>query len=162
MSQVEYIVDRSKWRSGPWDGEPDRIEWKTDAGLPALMVRQRNHGAWCGYVAVAPDHSLHGKSLVDCGQFEVHGDITYSKACHGDVCHVPEPCEPDNVWWLGFDCAHIHDTTPKPIAVPSYGLIFGGFDDLGSPGGDDENYRDVAYVQAECESLAKQIVEVDR
>lgn len=28
------------------------------------------------------------------------------------VCHLPEPGEPDRVWWFGFDCAHLGDIIP--------------------------------------------------
>lgn len=46
--------------NGPWDSEPNRVEWK-HAGVPCLAVRNQ-FGAWCGYAAVPPGHPLH-----DCG-----------------------------------------------------------------------------------------------
>lgn len=156
-TSTEHKVDRTGWAKGPWDQEPDRIKWKTKAGLPALMVRV-NHGAWCGYVAVPPGHPLHGKSYGDeeVDALGVHGGITYGAACAGKVCHVPEPGEPDDVWWLGFDCGvHGGDLAPGTEAC-GWGLagIFGS-GDLGRRSFGE--YRDVAYVQAEAESLAVQL-----
>jgi hypothetical protein len=129
------------WGAGPWQSEPDRAEWMTEAGLPGLIVR--NHmGALCGYVAVPPGHPLHGKHY---GEVDVscHGGLTYAEACHGDICHKAAPGEPDNVWWFGFDCAHAFDLVPAvhacfPMPVPV-------------------TYRDLAYVKEEVEDLAGQL-----
>lgn len=140
-------MNKQEWGPGPWQTEPDRIEWRTAAGLPALMVRQPNHGAWCGYVAVAPGHPAHGKSYDDVA-VDVHGGLTYADACSGSVCHVPAPGEPDDVWWLGFDCVHGGDLAPGNVGlrlILGYGI-----------------YRDVDYVQAECESLARQLTLIGR
>jgi hypothetical protein len=128
-----------QWGEGPWDGEPDRIEWrKPGSPLPRMAIR--NHfGAWCGYVGVPEGHPLFGKGwdAPECEAIAVHGGLTYGNACAGNVCHVPQPGEPDHVWWLGFDCAHCFDH------APGLGVRFEG-----------DTYRDVAYVIAETERLA--------
>src|SRR5690606_29850193 len=108
--------DRSEWPPGPWDNEPeDTVECRV-AGFPCLLVRGPS-GAWCGYVGVPPGHSLHGKSYGDdaVDALNVHGGITYGGACQvgGHICHVPAPGEPDDVWWLGFDCNHSGDVSPN-------------------------------------------------
>jgi hypothetical protein len=132
---------RASWGPGPWQSEPDRAEWTTEAGLPGLIVR--NHmGALCGYVAVPPGHPLHGRDFGDL-DLSCHGGLTYGAACRGDVCHKPAPGEPDNVWWFGFDCAHSRDLVPSfqvhfPMPVPV-------------------TYRDMAYVKGEVEELAVQL-----
>lgn len=157
--QNTELVDKSRWQRGPWDDEPDRLEWKTAAGLPGLMVRHPRLGHWCGYVAVPPGHPCHGRSEGTdyekdangdedylkplpnpVNELNAHGGITYAAACDGHVCHVPEPGEPDDVWWLGFDCAHSGDHSP-------YGTPFAH-----------DTYRDVAYVRGEVEDLAAQLV----
>lgn len=131
-------IDRAGWGPGPWDGEPDRIEFE-HAGLPCLMRRVAATGAWCGYVAVPPGHPDHGKSWGDADvEVEVHGGLTYSGPRQGDICHVPKPGEPDDVHWFGFDCAHARDLMP---AIPHRG----------------ETYRDQHYVRGEVESLAEQL-----
>lgn len=157
---------------GPWDNEPAHMEGEAH-GLPWYMCRGPG-GHWCGYVGIPADHPWHGKSEsenvrvsdatrdrpidvdkvgvinlfcaankgddIDQGvmpialAIDVHGGLTWSADQH------PEG-EADGRWWFGFDCAHAGDLAPK------YGQrsAFGGV------------YRDAAYVQAECESLAKQL-----
>ena len=132
-----YTVDRSRFGSGEWDQEPDRVEFVTAAGLPALIVRNAM-GALCGYVAVAPGHPCHGTSG---DGLEVHGGITYQGECSGAVCHVPAPGDPDDVWWLGFDAAHWRDLVPAMDEAIGTGGV----------------YRNVAYMRGECESLAAQL-----
>jgi hypothetical protein len=143
-------IDRTGWGPGPWDNEPDRAEWKTSAGLPALIVRSRL-GNLCGYVAVPPGHVAHGVhyNRVDVS---VHGELTYSNECQGQICHVPEPGEPDAGWWLGFDCAHHRDARPGDAAM--WRRL--GRPELIDPAGW-TTYRDMAYVRVECEQLAEQL-----
>jgi hypothetical protein len=148
----ELQVDRSGWVRGPWDGEPDRVEWKTGAGLPGLIVRQQSSGHLCGYVAVTNEHPLYGKGYSDpypigVHSIEVHGGITYAEKCQGHVCHVPAPGEPDDVWWLGFDAHHYGDASPRYESDPRYG------NDPGS------TYKTVGYMRAEVERLASQLAD---
>jgi hypothetical protein len=168
MSEAKNIRDRfstprSEWGDGPWVSEPDKIQWTTESGLPGLIVR--NHaGALCGYAGVPPAHPLYGNWYGDKAdilggespemKFEVHGGITYSDFCQGTICHVPEPGEPDNVFWFGFDCSHYLDCCPATEAlerkchVPPLSFK------------DERQYRDVAYVKAEVEKLAAQLATV--
>lgn len=113
----EWPPDRTGWPPGPWDDEPeDRVEWR-HAGFPCLLVRGPM-GAWCGYVGVPPGHLAHGKDYGDVN-VDVHGGLTFARPCHedGPICHVPAPGEPDEVWWLGFDCNHYTDVAPKMLAL---------------------------------------------
>lgn len=136
--------DRSKWGSGPWDGEPDRVEGK-HAGLPTLALRNPM-GGWCGYVAVPPGHPFHGQPYDEHYDLDVHGGLTYSDRCDGSrICHIPKPGEPDDVWWFGFDCGHSSDLLP---GMRDYG--FGG------------TYRTLDYVRAEIQKLAEQLAQVMR
>lgn len=143
-----HAIDRTGWPSGPWDDEPDKVQWKTRAGLPGLVVRNYM-GVWCGYAGVPQGHSLYEVDYRNCeGSFDVHGGLTYSAHCmeDGPICHIPDPGEPDDVWWLGFDCAHAGDLVPRH-------LLHGWWVE-------DDHYRDLAHVQEEVESLARQLVEV--
>lgn len=165
-------VDKSGWSRGPWDDEPDRVDFE-HAGLPCLLLRNR-HGNWCGYAAVAPGHPWHGvdyngcfdpKRHVDAEEhgwkcdarpesvIEVHGGLTYADRCGGSICHVPKPGEPADVWWFGFDCGHAWDIQPGLDAESAK---------LGLPRSHyfDEHYRDVAYVRRETEKLAEQLARV--
>ena len=66
--------------------------------------------------------------------FDVHGSLTFSGELHGVEGH-----------WFGFDCAHAGDLQP------GYSLPFTS---------DDDEYRDIEYVRAECRSLAEQLAAV--
>jgi hypothetical protein len=63
------------------------------------------------------------------------------------ICHVPLPGRPARVWWFGFDCAHFGDQSPAYAArdMPSFS---------------DGAYRDLAYVEAECAAMARQLADV--
>ena len=57
------------------------------------------------------------------------------------ICHLPEPGEPDHVWWFGFDCAHSGDVSP-------------GYDGYLRDHG---TYKPIGYVERECARLAEQL-----
>ena len=139
---------KTKLGPGPWATEPDHATWKTKAGLHAIIHRVPHHGALCGYVAVPPGHPHH-KVHYDEVPVDVHGGLTYAKECAGEICHVAEPGEPEDVWWLGFDCAHSDDLAPISNLFFSR-LAFQGHSY-------NEEYRDFEYVKAQCEKLAEQL-----
>jgi hypothetical protein len=143
--ELEYTIDKSKWGPGPWQGEPDKVTFE-HAGFPCIVFRASPGGNLCGYVAVPPGHPWHGKdfalSTEATPEPRVHGGITYGDRCHGKVCHVAKPGEPDDVWWLGFDTAHAGDLSPvSSRRHHSFGR---------------DEYRTIEYVASECRSLAEQ------
>lgn len=148
MNETDHHVDRTGWTAGPWDGEPDRVEWR-HAGVACLIVRSVSTGALCGYVGVPPAHPWHGLPF-DVVEASTHGGLSYSEKCSPPICHVPAPGEPDDVWWLGFDCGHCWDVMPALTA--RYGKLLAELD------GGRARYRDVAYVKAEVEQLADQVI----
>lgn len=159
-------------------------DWTTVAGLRAvcLMVIRDYEGKTirshrCGYVGVPVGHPLHGVDYgtpvpwlrrytehstlgkkspiliitagvraeegdtVRCSPdiaFDVHGGLTFSDGGGGYPVSGPE-------WWFGFDCHHDCDRSidPSPYGFDSDGVV-----------------RSMDYVVAECESLARQIVEM--
>lgn len=144
--------DKSKWDRGEWDAEPDKIEWRDEAtGLPCLIVRGPS-GALCGCVAVSEGHAAFKKDYDDV-DVRVHGGLTYADHCaeDGHICHVPQPGEPENVWWLGFDCAHSGDYCPGSSKYRA-----GSSADLFARKGW-ETYRTVAYVRSQVTQLAHQL-----
>jgi len=148
-------MDKSEWGEGPWQAEPDKLQW-IDAATNLDCLAVRNHmGCWCGYVGVPPEHPLHGKDYQDL-DLDAHGGLTFADACHEDapiessICHVPFPGRPDGVWWLGFDCGHWMDFMPGHQArARALGIL--PYRDAG------EVYRDLSYVRAECARLAEQL-----
>lgn len=152
MLATDYKVDKSSWGDGPWQSEPDRVDF-VFAGLACLALRGSPHlGHWCGYVGVPREHPLYGVPYDQTPGLEVHGGLTYSDRCSGDICHVPAPGMPDDVWWFGFDCGHAGDLSPgmekfrRDVIEPALGRY-----DMR------EVYRELPYVRAEIEHLAAQL-----
>lgn len=129
MNQKEWhydteYCDKSNWKAPEYcEGEPDKVQWVSDVtGLPCLAVRHPSSGHWCGYAAVMPGHKWHGKDYndvhADLGWEHELEELSFSRFCADSkdpskhICHIPEPGEPDNVWWLGFDFAHSCHLTP--------------------------------------------------
>ncbi len=152
--ETEYKVDRTGWPSGPWDGEPDKVQWKDAAtGLDCMVIRQMRGGHLCGYVGVPQGHPWFEKGYEDVCP-DVHGGLTYAERCSGHICHVAAPGEPDDIWWLGFDCMHGGDAAPRDCTNPARIFLEGL--DLGG------TYRTVEYVRGQCVKLAQQAKEVAR
>lgn len=152
--------------TGPWDSEPDRLEWRHSSGL-ACLANRNDMGAWCGYVAIPPGHPLFGVIDTRGGDsFEVHGGITYSKVGRqGPIGHVPLPGESDDPHWVGFDCGHASDL------IPSFEIYSGSLEKIGLPKeaaplfrslrqrAAGSTYRDLPWVVEQTNSLADQIAQ---
>lgn len=156
MESLEWTyVDRTGWPSGEWDGEPDQVQWQDEAtGLPCLAKRNHRSGNWCGYVGVSEGHRYF-EAKYDEPTVDVHGGLTYADFCEGEpgknICHLPVPGETDRVWWLGFDCAHSGDYSPRDKADErDRGGCFALIDGY-------EQYRTLAYVKNQCHGLAAQL-----
>lgn len=153
MRNIEYrTIDKSDWPRGPWDTEPDKRQWLDEVtGLPCLIVRAgRDLGHLCGYVGVPRGHPYY-EADYDSLPVEAHGGLTFASKCsHGaedrEICHKVEPGEPDDVWWLGFDCAHLGDISP-------------GMDRFRRRGYAEGTYKDFAFVTREVTQLAKQLAD---
>lgn len=160
METIEYrgVVDKSDWGDGPWQSEPDKKQWRDAAtGLPCLIVRNAHAtGALCGYVGVSANHPTYGKNYGDV-DVDCHGGLTFSDSCHHSadpsrgICHIPGEGEPDDIWWLGFDCAHGGDVSPLIVQR----LAKAGLPPI--PWIEQEEYRTFAYVESECAKLAAQL-----
>lgn len=153
----ERRMDGMQWGPGPWMDEPDRIDWHYK-GLPCKIQRNPQIGNLCGYVGVAPGHPWFRMPHHEIPA-EVHGSLSYGQTCEENphICHVPQPGEPDHVYWIGFDCAHGFDFTPSrsdtrffnqdPLYVEALKLLRSH-----------ESYKTVAYVRSEVEQLADQVI----
>jgi hypothetical protein len=156
---------------GEWDNEPDELDWTDErTGYQCRIVRNRM-GNLCGYVRLPDGHPLHGvsysdnipermKPLLDVvmegpigkrGPIQVfcaaggvtHVDILFD--VHGGLTFSGVPLGAADGFWYGFDCGHCDDLSPGMMRLLPR---------------EDEAYRNVAYVQAECASLAKQLKQV--
>lgn len=125
----------------PWENEPDHLEFEY-RGFPSIIHR---NSTLCGYVGLKPGHQYHGKSYDDVA-VEVHGGLTYADKCHGPICHKAKDGEPDDIWWLGFDCGHGGDYIPRLA-------------DSGFLSHDRAQYRTIEYVTKEIKQLVDQLHE---
>ena len=118
-------------------------------GLRCHIHRHSETGHLNGYVRVPVGHRFHGVGYSEalCGHpgcyrhsleslITVHGGLTYSGEAYWE--------EDEEGWWFGFDTAHAGDYLPF----------------LGFPLTSSEKYRDMEYVKKECESLARQLQEL--
>jgi hypothetical protein len=158
METIEYVnpkIDRSKWLKGAWDGEPDKKQWQdTDTELPCLAVRHPRSGHWCGYVGVPNGHPAYGKDYDDV-DVEVWWGLTFADKCQevenecAGICHKA-PAGEDDVWWLGFDCAHYNDHSPEDVVRSrdsEYPFTIS----------DTSSYKALRFVEEQCKRLAKQL-----
>lgn len=98
---------RKTVKDGPWNHEGDRHQFKVK-GYDCLITRNTML-VWCGYVGLKPDHPWYGKPYndIDC---DAYGGLTYGEHCNGVVCHKTDG--DDDLYWIGFDCAHSFDFIP--------------------------------------------------
>lgn len=156
MSVIEYRThDKSAWGDGPWQDEPDKIQYVDEETGLSCLIKRNHYGALCGYVGVPNNHPYYGVSYQDVDA-DVHGGLTYSDKCQdGDeahsICHIPAPGEPDDVWWLGFDCGHASDLSPAlQSQMNQFGIEW-------PPSSSRETYKPVGYVREENAFLARQL-----
>lgn len=156
-------IDKSDWGDGPWQDEADKVQWRDDAtGFPCLIVRGPL-GALCGYVGVSQGHPWYGLNYSDI-DVRVHGGATFSAFCrdHDDdgkgICHVVDDGEDSRPWWVGFDCCHHRDFSPRYYA--DMRRIDGNTARLYKQQAW-EIYRDMQYVKREVEGMAKQAKDAD-
>ena len=153
-----------------WKTEPDSHSWVHN-GYACHIQRMNRSKALNGYVAIPAGHPLHnveycaplpasikalndevmsgpagGRSPIQLftmsadspragDQFDVHGGVTYS----GVGYWLPK--SGDQGFWYGFDCSHHGDLSP-------------GYDFTRRHANE---YRNIAFVTAECESFADQL-----
>lgn len=126
-------------------------DWTTKAGLRAVVVIHPA-GHRCGYVGVPQGNPSHGKSYENIDA-DVHGGLTYSG---GGKTY---PAESEKLWWFGYDCAHLGDARDPELMQGEYKKLYdkGLLRELDFEG---DMVRSLGYCVSECESLAKQLVEV--
>lgn len=157
-----------------WENEPDSFDGEFH-GYKVKM--KRNHGgAWCGYVGLPRSHPWHGRAYnskvkvpdeilerpVDVDQVGVINlfcamgqdqpevaagwiDMVLAIDVHGGITYADEA---DDLWWIGFDCSHAGDLSPRyHERHPEWGI--------------GETYRNADYVKDQVENLAKQLKAVE-
>lgn len=137
---------KATFPDGPWQTEPDRLEWEHD-GMNCLIVRNLS-GALCGYVGVPESHPWHGVHY-DEPSADVHGGLNYGSACNGVICHSADDETDGKLFWFGFDTAHWHDLVPSMLRNISkiHGAIMDPMGDV---------YWNIDMVRQETNRLAEQ------
>lgn len=140
MKNKEKRIPKSEWGPGPWHEEPDEKTWvDSETGYPCSIRRTDVTGSLCGYVVVPKGHPAFGEVDAD---IDVHGGLTYARA-------------KDDGWCFGFDTSHAWDKSP---AMEALLRSLPGLSHLDHERAhEDDVYRDMAYVEKEVRSLAKQL-----
>lgn len=113
-------------------------EWTTRAGLKAVVIAH-DMGHRCGYVSVPAEHPLHGKDYNEV-DLDVHGGVTYAGMR-------------DDLWWFGYDCAHLGDARDPELMSDEYKNVL-----LGRKlNFDGDTIKTLDFCVNECESMAAQL-----
>lgn len=133
---------RAEWGAGPWQDEPDLVEWRSPVAPYPLLILRGGMGALCGYVGVPPGHPLHGRSSIT--------GINWTGPCEG---HRVPTGEPPVCWWLGFDCGHAGQYPPVMVARGRWLSALAGMDPP-APLFDPKNYVTLSDCRLSAEALA--------
>lgn len=128
---------RAMFGPGPWENEPDRVEW--NVGPFACLARRVYNGVWAGYVGLPEGHPWWGECYEDIPA-RGHGLLNYASESDCDICHLGASAPR---YWIGFDCGHARDRSPADALLPFAKM----------PGAE---YRTIEYVMSKVEELAKQ------
>lgn len=113
--------------------EGDTKSWiytcKNGIEFKCYIRRQPRAGHLCGYVHLTPDSDFYGYEYDDI-PVDCHGGLTYGS-------------DHDGEWVIGFDCGHFVDLQPFYTEHEIYGNT--------------GTYRDMEFVQKQCESICEQI-----
>lgn len=119
------------------EGDEKHFEYK---GYSCHIFRNKNSGYLCGYVDLDEDDIFYEmdyddiESKFNC-ELPSHGGLTYSGRTK------------DNLWRIGFDCAHYGDCSP-----------FRDVDETESP----SDYRTIYYVQRILKEMAMYLYVANR
>lgn len=171
METIEYRWDwddhefarwRVGWPAGPWDDEPDKVQFADPAtGLACLVRRNVRLGNLCGYVGVPPGHPLYA---VNYDEADLWADgvpeVNFAAPCAVEedeeyaICHVPGPGEPEPLWWFGFDNGHGGQLVPGLEEVHQRVLATMQDRAFALP---DDVYATVDDVKQQCARLAARL-----
>ena len=101
-------LPKASWGEGPWQNEPDRVEWRY-GDVPCLLVRNR----WArGAVTQGSTPGIPPTAKLP----RRRGDPTHSGSrtptSAPPHCHVPRAAGRPSRLRIGFDCGHLHDLSP--------------------------------------------------
>lgn len=141
-----------KCAPGPWQDEPDRVQWEDKKTYYRCLVLRNINGSLCGYVGVPRNHPACVWDAEEAeARLRAHGGVNFAGPSRGVICYlVDEAAGPElDVKWFGFDCGHGMDYCPiwsttffsKPVQT--------------------ERYRDLKYVIDQVQELAMQLLQLE-
>lgn len=123
---------------GEWTIEPDHKEWIDPVTGFECEAKRQLFGAWCGYVTIPASAfqafplSIHARVREELQNIDCHGGVAYSAVeAYNEVVTI------------GFNCAHVGDYTPNSRHLLNADTTY-------------RNYRNLAYVEAECTRICHQ------
>ncbi|PNX48695.1 MAG: hypothetical protein BV459_01855 [Thermoplasmata archaeon M11B2D] len=131
-----------------WEKEPSVAKFiDKQTGFRCMILRNPTLKHLCGYVAVDAKSPLCGieYSANIFRDIDVHGGLTFAGK-------ITIECSNDNLYWFGFDAAHVGDITPfiyEHSLTSSDYVIQKGCE-----------YRNMEYMEKQCKKLAKQLKEI--
>lgn len=143
--------------SQPWELEPDHVSLMNSDGYHMLINRNWSK-ALCGYVGVPETHPYYGiTDIFDkrLSSLQVHGGVTYSRP--GSEHNLESDNE--DLWYIGFDCAHFMDYVPGLVEVLNQIRGEDGIQEMFDSAFFDNisQYRDMEYVTNEVQGLYEQL-----
>lgn len=121
MTEYHLIPDKAAWGDGPWISEPDLVLWVDPTTSLQCMVSRADFGHLCGYVGVPAGHPAYEKDYLapECRQLDAHQGINFTRLFSLAELHGIEPPPTDStpLWWIGFDCGHYRDYSPRAEAI---------------------------------------------
>jgi hypothetical protein len=168
------MLPKSQWGKGPWQDEPDHLEWDDqETGLRCMIEREIYFGTLCGYVGIGPTHPAYeihhdGASFEEAKLYRESlranlfsgnvvtrpepipgvGEIVHSIKVHGGLTFSGKIVDGSTLWYFGFDCCHAFDVMP---------FRWKEFDDVRKKSNFKIEYRTIDYVKGECHELARQL-----
>lgn len=152
-----------------WLNEPNE-EYYIDRGYACHIWRHTQFGTLCGYVGLPKDHPYYGmdyKDIENDGCFNVHGGLTFSGFLHSYNVDISIP--ENDLFWIGFDCAHLGDIQPwiyKPLPEGESLESIAGWNALVKslsqplPNGDAPTYKNIAFVKQNIKNIVDRLIEI--
>jgi hypothetical protein len=132
-------IDKSTWGPGPWQSEPDRVDF-VHAGFACFVRRREDHGNFCGYVGVPHEHPLYGKPYDDAEVAPLERRRLNQR--------IPR-VRPRRAAFESFRFRLAHSRNHARRQIERVRAV-----ETQPP---HVVYRDLPYVRAECERLAEQL-----
>ncbi len=161
---MEFGVQMNKTNK-PWLTEPDKDYFEYKGYL--CRMHRSIQGTWLGYVGIPKDSYY---AMDDNHEkLQVHGGITFVGTSRDKETDLEDP-----LLWLGFDCDHYYDISPKWFefrelieSIPEESRneeqnsmleALNGFMELGfQMAGGEVKYRTHEYAKSELMKLVDQI-----